>query len=411
MTRRHASCPAVGCRNDTVQGMEIKHELPGNLMVRAVDIDGALERAVAKAFGGGSAEPAPPSGVVTIRSAARPGGAGPVSRPPPLTLSGDAGDGRTVGRTPDGWLVEDRHGWVELRGSTEALEVLVGPRMPGWAVVRDIVRPAVQVAGIAAGTTVVHAAAVDIDGTAVLICGWSESGKTEVALALVERGATFIGDKWTVLAAGRPVGESGDPTAATIAPFPGSVGIRDWVLPWLPRLRAGLGGGRGARLTAGRMADSISRRVTRTAARNRISDALIGPIGEVASLASTIRISPDEIRRIHGQEPDPRIRPLGALIVLSTIEAGHGVTVAPLEPRQTAHRLAVSAAYERRAYHLLGERAAFHGEPPIPGFGIVSVEAEVLAGAIGPVPVLEVNAPFPTDPGIAAEAIRVALRG
>jgi serine kinase of HPr protein (carbohydrate metabolism regulator) len=45
----------------------------------------------------------------------------------------------------------------------------------------------------------VHSAAVEMDGQAVLIAGWSESGKTETALALMEAGARFVSDKRTVL--------------------------------------------------------------------------------------------------------------------------------------------------------------------------------------------------------------------
>ena len=57
-----------------------------------------------------------------------------------------------------------------------------------------------QLGHVARGAAVAHSAAVVLDGRAVLVAGWSESGKTETALALMEDGARFLSDKWTVLA-------------------------------------------------------------------------------------------------------------------------------------------------------------------------------------------------------------------
>src|SRR5919201_20485 len=99
-----------------------------------------------------------------------------------------------------------------------------------------------------AAAVAVHSAAVAIDGRGVLVAGWSESGKTETALALVERGASFVSDKWTV------VGDDG-----TAAAFPITVGVRGWTLAHLPRLRAALGGAPRARLRAAGAARALLR--------------------------------------------------------------------------------------------------------------------------------------------------------
>jgi len=98
---------------------------------------------------------------------------------------------------------------------------------PFWRVHRSAVRPAIQVALAADGRAVaLHAASVVLEGQGVAIAGWSESGKTETALALMERGAGFLSDKWTLLGADRE-----------LSAFPISVGVRRWVLDYLPTLR------------------------------------------------------------------------------------------------------------------------------------------------------------------------------
>src|SRR3972149_7602933 len=70
------------------------------------------------------------------------------------------------------------------------------------------------------------AASVLSEEVGIAVAGWSESGKTETALALMEAGAGFLSDKWTLL------GHDGELSA-----FPISVGVRRWVLEYLPTLR------------------------------------------------------------------------------------------------------------------------------------------------------------------------------
>lgn len=50
-----------------------------------------------------------------------------------------------------------------------------------------------------ADTTRIHASAVTIDGQAVLIAGRSGSGKSDLALRLIDRGAQLVSDDYTDL--------------------------------------------------------------------------------------------------------------------------------------------------------------------------------------------------------------------
>jgi hypothetical protein len=322
-----------------------------------------------------------------------------------VSILGDAGDGLVVGWTADGAVVVDDGARIELRGTRGDLDVRVGSEVEGWRLLRDIVRPAIQVAAVGYGTVVAHAAAVEVGGTTVVIAGWSESGKTETALAMVESGASFLGDKWTVLAR-RGSSVSGD---VIVAPFPNPVGVRRWVLPYLPRLAAALGPTEHARLVAGAAVAATARRVRSATRGSRPLDAVIGPVGAVASLADTIRLSPDAVRRTYGDERPAGEPVLGALILLDTIESGGDAGIGRLDPRSAAVAMARSAAFERRRYHLLGERLAGREPSIVPGFEIVAREADAIQALLANIATYRLRAPFPADPAIAAGLIGSVL--
>ena len=320
-------------------------------------------------------------------------------------MLGDAGDGLVVGWTADGAVVVDDGARIELRGTSDDVLVRVGSDVDGWRLLRDVVRPAIQVAAVGRGTVVAHAAAVEVDGTTVVIAGWSESGKTETALALVESGASFLGDKWTVLAH-RSSAEPGD---VIVGPFPNRVGVRRWVLPYLPRLATALGRPRHARLAAGAAVAATAGRVRSATRGSRTLDAVIGPIGALAGLTDTVRLSPDAVRRAYGDDRPTSEPILGALILLDTIEAGGDAGIGRLDARSAAVAMARSAAYERRRYHLLGERLAGREPSIVPGFEIVAREADAIEALLANVATYRLRAPFPADPTIAAGLIGSVL--
>ncbi len=252
-----------------------------------------------------------------------------------------------------------------------------------------LVRPMVQVLMPALGCVAVHAAAVEIDGRAVLVAGWSESGKTETALALLESGARFLSDKWTLL---DPDGSAGV--------FPIGVGIRGWALRYLPRLNDALVARPRRRLRAA----AVLRAATKPLARGLAAD----PLERVTMLADRVAVSPSELRRLYGDDASaPWSSPLGALALLRNVPAGDGARADPADPSWVASRLALTAAFERRAIFDLHERAQWSAAAPDPDLRprLIERERALLAELLSGVPVLDVRAPFPTDPRAVAEAI------
>jgi len=115
----------------------------------------------------------------------------PLDQPLLDELHGPAKDGLTTGRDTDRLLARYGDRWAEVPApDARPLHIGLQPGLPLGACWAEVVRPALHQAVRSRGAVAVHAAAVDGGPLgSSLLCGWSESGKTEVALALVEAGA------------------------------------------------------------------------------------------------------------------------------------------------------------------------------------------------------------------------------
>jgi hypothetical protein len=321
--------------------------------------------------------PAAPDVVVT---------AGATFPAPLVDIQRNAGDGRTTGTDGERFYVIERGARcaVPPPGGPSPARFEIENGFPLGRAFGRLVRPALQIALHARGAVAVHAATVGIDGRAVLVAGWSESGKTETALAFVERGASFVSDKWTV------VGDD-----ATAGAFPITVGVRGWVLAHLPRLRAALGAGARARLGAVGVA--------RTAAR-----ALPGgdTLDRAITLADRVALTPTAVRHAYGEGEAPWRLPLGAVAVLTTVP-GPAVRAWRTDPTRAAERLARTADFERRGLYDLHDRACWALPDRERGVRerVLAEERAALAAVLERTTVIEVQAPFPTDPGPVADAI------
>jgi hypothetical protein len=314
-----------------------------------------------------------------------------------LDVHGPAGDGRRTG--------SDGQRCYLLRGNSRfelprayphdgPVSLSYDRDFPLWEALSELVRPLLQLGTLRHGAITVHGATVEGEGGGLLVCGWSESGKTETALALAEVGARFISDKWTIIdAAGR------------LHAFPVSVGIRDWVLDYLPRMRAHLRVSQRSRLravrTARRPVGLLSRHPT------QIGTALESGLDRAFTLASRLSLRQTEVASVYGSPRDPLRTPRLSTLVMLTTVATQDVTVRPADPRWAAERLALTGAYERRTLYELDARARYADARRAPS-SLATVrerETERLRGLLDGVRVLEVMAPFPTDPRRVADAL------
>ncbi len=314
-------------------------------------------------------------------------------------VQGPTGDGLRTASDGDAFalLEGERHCTVPDPLAGGPLTFAYEAGFPVARIFAPVIRPTLQVAMPLHGGAALHASSVELDGGAVGVAGWSESGKTETALALMERGARFISDKWTTL------GEDG-----IAAPFPARVGIRRWVLRYLPRLRSSLPALATGQLAVGGVAPGGLRLVP-GALRDGPAGALLH---RFASLAERASLSPTELRAAYGDRGErPPHAPLRALVLLTTVPGGERPQAGPADPDWAAERLARSAAFERRSLFALNERARY----ALPQRGgdllatAVDSERTLLARMLAGVPVIEVRAPFPTDPRPVAAALERLL--
>jgi hypothetical protein len=275
------------------------------------------------------------------------------------------------------------------------------PGFPLWRVFRTAVRPAMHVALAASGRAVaVHAAAVTIDGGAIVVAGWSESGKTETALGLMERGASFLSDKWTLLG-----------TDGLASAFPISIGVRRWVLRYLPTLRSSLTRSARLQFAAAGLVSVVLEPVAGRSVRSRVAALASDGARQAMALGDRAAFEVAELRAAYRQTDDPaRAAPVRLVVALRTVPGG-AVRVSPADPGEIAARLARSAAYERRHYLELLQRAGY-AMPSRPGASqdrAIAADEALLRAAFERVRVVTVDAPFPTDPRPVADAILAAL--
>jgi hypothetical protein len=310
------------------------------------------------------------------------------SLPALIDIQRDAGDGRLTGTDGERFYVlgRGRRYTVPPLGGPPPARFAYEPGFPSAGGVARMIRPAMQVALHRRGAVAVHGAAVAVEGRAVIVAGWSESGKTETALALTEAGASFLSDKWTVVA-----------EDLTTAAFPIGVGVRGWTLEYLPRLRAALEPHARGRLLAAGWARAALRPL-----RSR------GPVERAVVLADRVSLPPTAVRRAYAEPAAaPWQAPLALLALLTTVPDGTPVEVRPADPRWAAARLARSADFERRGLFELHDRAAWAlaDRDPRARERIRAHEQAFLEAVLARAEVIEVRSPFPADPRPVADAI------
>lgn len=355
----------------------------------------ALARAVTRAFA-----PYPPRrdliGTIGVAIEPRP------EAPTFTDIEGPAGDGLATAYDGErAYVLRGRHACV-VPDPLRDVPATFGytPGFPMHELVRSYVRTAVSLVGLRTDAVVVHASAVSIEGRAVLLGGWSESGKTETALALAEAGAEFISDKWTIVLAD-----------GSVRPFPASVGVRRWVLPYLPKLRACLPRAARIQLT-GATALSVVAQPLRRSFRSPALQEVSSGSKRLVEMADRSALSVEQIRAAYGTIGDvTKPVPLGLVVLLSTVAPGARPNAAPADPGVVAERLARAAAFERRAYFAVTERVLYGGanRDRTDGPTVAGIEERLLRARLANARVMEIRTPFPSDPRRAVESIAGSL--
>jgi hypothetical protein len=266
---------------------------------------------------------------------------------------------------------------------------------PVWRIFGSLIRPALQFALLDRGAAALHSASVELDGSGIVVAGWSETGKTETALAFMELGARFVSDKWTIVDAER-----------RLACFPISVGVRRWVLDYLPRLKRSLPRAARAQLLMAGLASSITSPIRRARPRGRMGEVAVEATERAVALADRAALRPSEVSAAYGQALLPTTATASTLALLTTVPDDK-VSAREADAAWAARRLARSATYERRPFFDLYRRSrfAFVGSEGTFPEDVERREASFFANVLRDVQILDVHAPFPADPHRVADAI------
>jgi hypothetical protein len=259
----------------------------------------------------------------------------------------------------------------------------------------DYVRPALHICLLPKGALALHSAAVSYNGKGILLAGWAESGKTEAMLGLLQAGATFVSDKWTIV----------DGKGPSIRHFPTPITVRNWMIDLVPGLSDRLKTTERLRARAAGVAGSL---LGTAGASSRVPG--LREAKGLADLGGRVSVTPSQL---FGNTHEERSRwgmsssaPLESLFLLMTT-AEEKITVQSAETAEVARQLADCAAYERRAFFGLYQRFRY----ALPGRRNTLLEeashreAETLAKVLASKKVYKVYVPFPFNPAALRDAI------
>ena len=234
--------------------------------------------------------------------------------------------------------------------------------------------PIINLSALARGFVPLHGSAFEYEGKGVVVAGWAKGGKTELLLAFMNHGATYVGDEWIYVS---PGGE-----AAYGLPEP--IKLWDWHLPDVPDVVSRLTPGQRLKLRsavaahtlAGLGAGGVGRRAAALIGRQRYVN--VPP----AMLFDASR------RQLRGRFDH---------LILAGSHDSQGVRVGPIDPELVARRMAFSLTYERLDFlsWYLKYRFAFPDRPNSLIDRAAELERDLLRKAFRGKPAHAVYHPYP----------------
>jgi hypothetical protein len=178
--------------------------------------------------------------------------------------------------------------------------------------------PIVNLAVLARDALPLHASAFTLDGTGVVVTGWSKGGKTEVLLGAMRHGARFVGDEWVYV----------QPGTGRVGGLPEPMRLWDWHLRQLPDVRRRVARGDRARLRA--------LAALGTTARD-------GRAGALVRRQMHVDAAPE---KLFGRDAIDLSGRLDRLVLVTSWERPD-IAARTIEPAEVARRMARSLRYER----------------------------------------------------------------
>ena len=251
----------------------------------------------------------------------------------------------------------------------------------------------VNLTALSHGVLPLHASAFTLDGTGVLVTGWSKGGKTESLLAASLHGADYVGDEWVYLTPdGRMFGVA-EP-----------IRLWGWQLAQLPELLRARPAAERIRLRSWRAASAIAG----AASSIRWPGAGVARRGApVIARQDYLQVPPVELFG------EARVRLQGRLdaIVLVLSHSGTETNVSSMSADQVADRMTASLSEERAAFmsHYRQFRFAFPDRRSALVEDAATREAALLSEIFAGRLAIMVSHPYPCDiRGMGGEVLSAA---
>lgn len=194
----------------------------------------------------------------------------------------------------------------------------------------------VNVVIVEKGYAPLHASAVTFDDEGVVLMGWPKGGKTGALLALMARGARFVGDEWVF------VSDDG----GSMLGLPTSVGVSEWQLESLPGPAPKLGWQRRLLFGSVHGLDSLHGRMVRWGLEKAPATKMLHKALPRLRAQLKVTRSPLSLFGEEGCVFDGRPSSFFLLV-------GHDqpdVVVEPSDPVLIADRMAIANRHEQRAF-------------------------------------------------------------
>jgi hypothetical protein len=253
----------------------------------------------------------------------------------------------------------------------------------------------INMTALAKGLIALHASAFVHEGRGILAAGWAKGGKTELLLAFMERGASYVGDEWIYITPER-----------VMLGIPEPMRLWRWQLAQLPDFAARLGRGERLKLAA---LDVLARTV----------EGVAPPRGTSLPASVLRRAAPVIRRQVNVQIPPVRL--FGAESVVPAANLDHLLLVSShaspelcaedIRADEVAARMLASNAEERQPLMSLYRQFRFAfpqlSNPFLEEVG--QTEAKVMQSALTGVPAAWLRHPYPVQLTSLREAAERAL--
>jgi hypothetical protein len=244
------------------------------------------------------------------------------------------------------------------------------------------------------GWVLLHAAAFEVSGRVVVATGWQSGGKSELLLAFLAAGGTYLADEWAAVAAdGRIEG------------LPSHLHIWEWQLRQLPEFAARVPRADRRRLAFLRATRSAARGAARVAGNGSIGRSLVQL---EAWLRNAGRVTLPAGRLV-GSNIGRGPRPATDVVLVSV--AHEPTRIALTDPAELAARMAASLEFERSGLIRAAAQAryAFPARRSEVLDGAPTRERELLTAAFSHVRMHEIVHPYPPRLDELRQAVSGAL--